>query len=175
LVLNQWRAEDVEDVTAACQDPEIGRWTRVPWPYTREHAVAFLEIVGPHWAEDSAYNWAIRRTPAGPPIGSIGLKDVNLEEGTAEVGYWIAAAARGQGVATAATIAVVNWALDPAGLGLRRVDWCAAVGNDASRVIAEKAGIKVLGTKPIDPAAPCGQCNTEMWYGSATASAAPTA
>ncbi len=34
---------DVPAITEACQDPEIGRWTRVPWPYREEHARAWVE------------------------------------------------------------------------------------------------------------------------------------
>jgi hypothetical protein len=33
---------DIRDTVAACQDPEIPRWTRVPSPYTEEHARIFL-------------------------------------------------------------------------------------------------------------------------------------
>ena len=39
LTLRPPRPDDADAVTAACQDPEIPRWTLVPSPYRREHAV----------------------------------------------------------------------------------------------------------------------------------------
>ena len=40
-----WLEErDVPAVVAACQDPEIPRWTRVPFPYTDDDARAYLAI-----------------------------------------------------------------------------------------------------------------------------------
>ena len=36
--LRSWRPDDVGAVLAACQDPEIQRWTEVPVPYRHEHA-----------------------------------------------------------------------------------------------------------------------------------------
>src|SRR4051794_29127063 len=39
------RSEDVDAITAVCQDPEIQRWTRLPSPYGREDAVFFVEQV----------------------------------------------------------------------------------------------------------------------------------
>ena len=43
LVLRPKRPADAEAITAACQDPEIPRWTFVPSPYSLEDARAFLE------------------------------------------------------------------------------------------------------------------------------------
>jgi hypothetical protein len=43
LVLRPKRREDLDAITAACQDPEIPRWTFVPSPYTRADAEAYFE------------------------------------------------------------------------------------------------------------------------------------
>ncbi|MDR1799937.1 MAG: GNAT family N-acetyltransferase, partial [Bifidobacteriaceae bacterium] len=85
LVLNQWRADDAAAVTEACHHPEIGRCTRVPSHYSLDDAAAFLAKVEEDWTNDRAYNWAIRRAAGGELVGSIGLKDVDLAAGTAEV------------------------------------------------------------------------------------------
>jgi RimJ/RimL family protein N-acetyltransferase len=42
LVLRPKRPDDLDAVTAACQDPEIPRWTFVPSPYTRADAEAYF-------------------------------------------------------------------------------------------------------------------------------------
>jgi RimJ/RimL family protein N-acetyltransferase len=51
LVLRPWRLEDVPRVTEICQDPEISRWTRVPSPYSEEHARAWIEQTERDWAD----------------------------------------------------------------------------------------------------------------------------
>ena len=43
---------DIPDIVAACRDPEIPRWTRVPSPYTREDAERFLAV-----AAAERYGW----------------------------------------------------------------------------------------------------------------------
>ena len=49
-------------ITEACQDPEIVRWTTIPTPYRAQDAHAFVDaLVGPGWASDREYTWAIRR------------------------------------------------------------------------------------------------------------------
>ena len=40
LTLRPWRASDADAVYAACQDPEIVKWTTIPQPYEREHAAS---------------------------------------------------------------------------------------------------------------------------------------
>ena len=34
---------DAEWITQACQDTEVQRWTLVPRPYKREHALGFID------------------------------------------------------------------------------------------------------------------------------------
>ena len=63
----------------------------------------------------------------------------DLDEGCAEVGYWVGADARGRGVATAATRLAGHWAFE-AVPELARLQLRAAVENVASNRVAEKAG-----------------------------------
>ena len=44
--LRPWERRDVKAVTAACQDPEIPRWTVVPHRYTERHARDFIHGTG---------------------------------------------------------------------------------------------------------------------------------
>ena len=52
VVLRPWSLDDVPAVTAACQDPEIPRWTTVPTPYAEEDARLWLESVTNPETED---------------------------------------------------------------------------------------------------------------------------
>lgn len=52
VALRHWRDSDRDIVFAACQDPEIQRWTTVPVPYTEQHAVDFVGTVAvEQWRE----------------------------------------------------------------------------------------------------------------------------
>jgi hypothetical protein len=42
ITLRAKTGTDADALTAACQDPEIPRWTRVPVPYLRADALAYL-------------------------------------------------------------------------------------------------------------------------------------
>lgn len=85
-------ADDVDDITAACQDPEITRWTSIPSPYPREFAELFVSLQDQWRREGSGYHFAIVDVSGGRLSGSIGL-DAVLDP-PAEIGYWIAPWAR---------------------------------------------------------------------------------
>jgi RimJ/RimL family protein N-acetyltransferase len=133
LVLRPFRPDDEEAVLAACQDPEILRWTvRLPDPYTRADAAAWVRDIAPAArADGTGLQCAVEAD--GELVGAAGL-----ELGTAvEVGYWIAASARRRGYATEATRALADWALAH---GAEQVRLRTAVGNTGSQAVAEAAG-----------------------------------
>jgi RimJ/RimL family protein N-acetyltransferase len=71
-------------------------------------------------------------------LGGSGLEHVRLDQGCAAVGYWLAAAARGRGVATHAVRLLAQWAF--AELGLARLELTCGPDNAASQRIAERCG-----------------------------------
>ncbi|MQA33235.1 GNAT family N-acetyltransferase [Modestobacter roseus] len=137
LVLRPYRPDDVDAVLAACQDPDIGRW---------------IPAVGPAYGRDDAVAWVTREAPAeraagtgltvaieadGEFVGSTGVHRIGQHPLGPEVGYWIAAGARGRGYAAEAAHAMAEWAL---GLGASRVYLVADVGNTGSQSVARRAG-----------------------------------
>jgi RimJ/RimL family protein N-acetyltransferase len=76
----------------------------------------------------------------GSPAGWITLEVTSREHGIAAVGYTVAAAHRGRGLATAALREVVPIALDPHGVDLWRLEANVASANTASRRVLAKAG-----------------------------------
>ena len=133
VALRQWGEEDVPALVDILQDPAIVRWTRIPCPYTEAHARAF--ITGPAVPETS---FAIIDAGDGRLIGAIGLRPAGPRGG--QVGYWVAAAERGRGVATRALRLLTRWAFDD--LGLERVEVLVQPENAASRRVPEKAGFR---------------------------------
>ena len=137
LVLRPMRPEDVDAITAACQDPEIPRWTFVPSPYTRADAEAYLARCAEEWAAGKTAN-LLAVDAADRLLGSFGLMELDREPGFGEIGYWVAAEARGGGVATRGVRMLTRWAQDE--LGLTRIEILPHKDNLPSRRVAEKAG-----------------------------------
>jgi RimJ/RimL family protein N-acetyltransferase len=137
LVLRPLEGADISVVHAACQDPDIPRWTSVPSPYTREHAEAFVREFCPNgWQNDTMYNFGVFTRGDGQFVGSMGLVRLALlytEERQAELGYWTAKEQRGRGYTVEAARAVCDWAF--AVLGVERMEWYAEAGNFASRAV----------------------------------------
>ncbi|GAA4681025.1 GNAT family N-acetyltransferase [Phytohabitans rumicis] len=159
LHLRHWRADDIDTVYRACQDPAIQRWTGVPSPYLPEHAREYVTAVAPAgWQDGTSAHFAVTDAQTDELLGSCGLPSIDRVRRSAEVGYWVAPWARGRGVATRATRAVSRWAFDE--LGMKRVIWQAEIGNHASRLVARRAGFRIEGYLRL---ADAGQ---EAWVGS---------
>lgn len=144
---------DADVLTACLADSSVLRWIgAMPDPYTRDDAVYFIEqVTAPGWRDETQFNWSIREKPDGwrgddpePPVfGGVGL--TGLSSGSAEIGWWLATAARGRGLAAEAARLVLDWAFDSETLALQRVYWRAEVGNWASRRLAWNLGFRVEG------------------------------
>lgn len=142
VLLRCWDASDADAVFAACQDPVLQRWTRVPVPYLREHATGFVADAAARWAA-GVPSFGIFDPADGTLLGAHGFVGTP-ELDVYEVGYWVAATGRGRGVATAATRLVCRFAFER--MDAVRVEWQAEVGNVASRQVAEKVGFVLEGT-----------------------------
>ncbi len=142
--LRPWTPADIDDVHAACQDPDIQRWTRIPSPYTRRDAEAYVTEFAPRkWEEGWGAPFAVLDATSGSVLASVSLVEVT-DDGLATVGYWCAPGARGQGVVSQAVGVLGRWAFQT--LGVERLEWTAGVGNWASRRVAEKNGFTIEGT-----------------------------
>jgi len=80
-------------------------------------------------------------------LGSIALHPIDWRLGAADVGYWLAAPARGRGQATRAVRLVAGWAFDT--LGLERLELRAQRGNHASQAVAARAGFRPVATPVV--------------------------
>jgi RimJ/RimL family protein N-acetyltransferase len=131
IVLRHWRAEDADAVYEACQDLDMLQWLpRIPRPYTREDALAFVtrELdLGPH-------QYAIEKD--GRVVGSIGM--IINENETGHVGYWCLRPERGQGIVPRALRLLTRYAFEKLELG--RVELVTDPDNASSQRVAVKLG-----------------------------------
>jgi RimJ/RimL family protein N-acetyltransferase len=137
IVLRAWEPGDAPAVTAACQDPEIPRWTVVPHPYTQRHAREFIRGTASDLANGRELALAVVDGD-DRLLGAQGISNFDWTDLKAEIGYWMAPDARRRGIGARATRMLAVWALTS--LGLERLDLLAHPGNEASQRLAERAG-----------------------------------
>lgn len=143
--LRPWRDSDAARIVEACSDERTAYWLgRLPVPYTRADAEAYLEDRRAVLADGRAVGWAVADPATDELLGSVALFDL-VPDRSAEVGYWTHPDARGRGVMTAAVRAVIGHAFGA--LGLVRLAAFAAVGNAASRHVIEACGFTLIGTE----------------------------
>jgi len=132
VTIRSWRNDDLDELVAAVNDPEIGRWMpAIPHPYSQADARAYLARAT---RREGAF--AVVDARSGRLLGGITVNAQNW--GRAEIGYWVRVDARGRGVASCALSLASRWALGRH----RRVQLHADVENEASQRVAEKVGFK---------------------------------
>ena len=108
MLLRSFREGDVDDALAYRDDPEFARFLRhIPQPFTRAHAEAFVET-------NMTEPWETLPTFAVVLEGRvIGTVNFTIDEAarTAMLGYAIARAHWGRGLAVEAAAAAIKWAL----------------------------------------------------------------
>ena len=131
-------AAHLDGVRALVSDPDVLRFTRVPEPAP----LGFPEQwVGRY--EEGRHD-GLREGFAIEDAASAGFLDLALaptidrEGRTAELGYIVAPAARGRGVATAALRLLTDWAFSE--LAALRLELLIGVENQASKRVAERCG-----------------------------------
>ncbi|MEU6205592.1 GNAT family N-acetyltransferase [Micromonospora musae] len=139
------RLSDVADTVAACADPVIRRFLPgLPDPYTEENARWWITEGAPAaWATGGAA-YAIADPATDRLLGTAGLSNPVPERRQAEIGYWVAPWARGQGVATAATRALAEAAF---AAGIVRLELFTREENAASQRVALAAGFGYEGLR----------------------------
>lgn len=138
ITLRRMTLDDVDAILEAVRDPLIPRYTRVPQPYQREHAVGWIEGHDDEFSEGTTAPFALAEATTGAFLGSIGLVDVDWLDQRAEVGYWTTPSARGRGATTRGVRLLSRWAIEV--LGLRRLDLATHASNVGSQRVAERAG-----------------------------------
>lgn len=143
LMLRAPRKDDADAVAILANDLRIAQNTsRIPHPYAREDAEAWLSAVNKSEGETT---FLVTR-PDGTIIGACGIE---LREGRAphgrgsELGYWFGVRHWGKGYATEAARAVIDHAFGDLGHEVLRAG--ARISNPASRRVLEKCGFQWTG------------------------------
>ncbi|WP_393058419.1 GNAT family N-acetyltransferase [Streptomyces sp. LN549] len=152
LVLRPWLPGDLTVLLDAYRDPAVQAGSRAPVE-DEEAAARWLRDQDEGRASGLRHSFAVVDTALGDgPAGNVVLAYPAPGSGSAEVGYWTAAHARGRGIAPQALEALTDWAFTAfAGDGLVRLDLLHEVDNEASCRVAEKAGYGFAEVLPARP------------------------
>ena len=144
LVLRSYCLDDVADLAHLAGTREVSATTlRIPHPYSEEDARNFISSGLADRAPDvPETRFAITLRISGQLCGGIGLRMESAHQ-HAELGYWLGVPFWGQGYATEAARAVVNYGFS--NLQLHRIYASHFAGNPASGHVLRKIGMKYEG------------------------------
>jgi RimJ/RimL family protein N-acetyltransferase len=132
-------AEHLPAVEAMLDDPDVVRFTRIPLPAPPGFAEAWLARYEAARRDGTREAFAIVDDEF---LGIALAAGIEPEARQCELGYMVAPAARGRGVATEALRLLTEWAF---GLGMLRAELHISVDNLASKRVAERNGYRLDG------------------------------
>jgi RimJ/RimL family protein N-acetyltransferase len=140
VALRPWRDSDVRVKFELFSDDEIQRFS---WaesdPYTEADAWAHHVAHQRAWEEGTGAEFACTAPDDEAAIaGGASVYDIEPGPRRASVGYWVAAHARGRGIATRSILLLARWAFDE--LQIARLQITCGPDNLASQRVAAKAG-----------------------------------
>lgn len=147
VVLRPWSRSDAPFLHAASQDLAIERFNG-PTPESIEGAAAVIEHIKERWrsfevdGDPTGVAFSIVDAASGEPVGMCGIDNWS-STAVAQFGYWLAARARGRGLATRAVTLMTTWLFE---LGAGRVFMTIQSENIASAAVARRAGFTFEGT-----------------------------
>ncbi|MFN8380471.1 MAG: GNAT family protein [Anaerolineales bacterium] len=132
---------DESDLHQAVQSslPELTPW--MSWAnekYTLETARNFVAITRAHWSNGSLYSFAITDAKTDEFLGGCGLSHIHPVYKFCNLGYWVRTSHHGRGIAGRAANLIAKFAFEK--VNLIRAEIVIAVGNKASKCVAEKIG-----------------------------------
>lgn len=129
----------LDDVAALVADPHVLRFTRIPEPPPPDFARSWIATYTAGRRDGTREGFAA--VDAGGRFVGLGLApEIDREAGELELGYIVASAARGRGVATEILRLLTHWAFQT--VEAQRAFLIIDVENQASQRIAQRCGYR---------------------------------
>ncbi|WP_051367382.1 GNAT family N-acetyltransferase [Hamadaea tsunoensis] len=145
LLLRDPVAADATAVAAALDDPDARRFLpSVPIPMDPGYALYWCTEGARQFRQAGGRRYAVTDPATGEFLGGASVQRVLPDRAQAELGYWVAPAARNRKIATAAVRALTEAAF---AAGLERIEVCAEWENIASQRVALAAGFRREGVR----------------------------
>jgi RimJ/RimL family protein N-acetyltransferase len=136
LFLREMNADDAEQAFLLNNDPEVRRYNGAV-PFSSLEAARQFLTTYPDYRINGFGRWAMIRKEDQAWLGWCGLK--RLEDGEVDLGYCLHRSYWGQGYATEASVASVNWGF--ANLPIPKIIGRVHKENSASIKVLEKVGM----------------------------------
>ncbi len=144
LILRRPTLKDAEDIAEHANNLNVSKYLAlVPYPYNIKDSRKFISSRSKK--EKHQRDFAIMYKPSGKVVGMIGFMGIDNFSKKAEVGYWLGEKYWGQGIATEAMDAMVNFAFQK--LKLIRLQAEVCIENRPSANLLKKFGFKKEGLK----------------------------
>ncbi|ELV8693082.1 GNAT family N-acetyltransferase [Vibrio vulnificus] len=138
LILRSFEHSDAEQVSVLAGDKRIAEMTaNIPHPYEVSDAISWIETHEIGFASGESIVYAIVHKESLELIGAVSLP--SLKDGQGILGYWLGVDFWGQGYATEASKALIEYAKESH--GLRELKVMHLVGNDRSKSVIDKLGV----------------------------------
>jgi RimJ/RimL family protein N-acetyltransferase len=141
ILMRPFRFADAEETFAAVRESlaDLKPWMSFAHDgYSIQETKDFIRITRARWQEGTLFAFAITDAKTGSILGGCSLSHIHPVYHLCNLGYWVRTSRRGEGIAVRATRLAARYAFEQ--VGLIRVEVVMAVGNMASRRVAEKAG-----------------------------------
>jgi ribosomal-protein-alanine N-acetyltransferase len=142
IELRSWSETDAESLLRAATSEDLGSQFGPADLSTLAGCSAYIADVLAATA-GAAQNFAI--SIDGRAVGNVGISSIELRHETGWAYYWLAANARGRGIAARALASAADWAFSER--GLYRLELGHRVNNPASCRVAGRAGFVVEGVE----------------------------
>lgn len=143
------------------EDPDVRRFTRVPDAPPPDFPATWFARYEAGREDGTCEAFAILDVKTDDFLGTAVAPNIDRERATAELGYVIAPAARGRGVATAALRLLTAWAF--ADLQALRLELLIDGENEASKKVASRCGYLYEGTMRSVSVKPGVRSDAEIW------------
>jgi [ribosomal protein S5]-alanine N-acetyltransferase len=137
LILDCWQPSDWATFRPIAQDPEVMRHITGGTPWSDDQIRLFVDKQVKLYAERGFCRWRVLDRANGELLGFCG---VGYWQEALEIGWWLARAHWGRGLATEAAQCAMRDVFERAGLD--HVVSVAREGNTASRRVMEKLGMR---------------------------------
>ena len=151
----------LDGLSALVEDPDVRRFTRIPEPPPPGFTERWLESYEQGRRDGTRVAFAVLDVADDEFLGFAAAVRIEPEAQTAELGYMVAAPARGRGVASEALRELSAWAFRE--LDVQRLELLIGVDNPASRRVAERAGYVLEGTLRSLSVKPGLRGDMEIW------------
>jgi RimJ/RimL family protein N-acetyltransferase len=160
IILREWRPDDLDDLVAMLDEPDIARWTPMPSPFDVAAGIAYLKRAYQGRISGRRIQLAIT-ADGGKPLGEVLLFGVGSGAKEAELGYLVGEPHRGRGLASSALALLSTYARSS--LNLSRLVLRIDPGNTASTSVARRCGYRLTGEAPILQEGPWGPTSLDTW------------